>query len=59
MTMKETEETLPQNKFARIHKSVIVSLPKIEKVKGLGLQGNTDAHPRFGTKSHGEWPHTT
>jgi two-component system, LytTR family, response regulator len=33
MTMKETEETLPQNKFARIHKSVIVSLPKIEKVK--------------------------
>lgn len=33
MTMKELETILPSSEFARIHKSIIVSLSKIQKIK--------------------------
>lgn len=33
MTLKSMEEKLPQNKFARIHKSFIVAIPKVTSIK--------------------------
>ena len=33
-TMHDMEDKLPENKFLRIHKSFIISIPKIESVSG-------------------------
>ena len=38
LTFKSVEETLPAEKFLKIHKSFIVSIPKIESIEGSEIK---------------------
>ena len=45
MTMKEIERILPKNEFIRIHKSFIVSLSFIEKIKDNHVLLGENSYP--------------
>lgn len=53
LTMKELEERLPKNKFARIHKSYIVNLQKIIALEGnvVRLENGTEVHVGAGYRN--------
>lgn len=44
-TMHDMEDKLPENKFLRIHKSFIISIPKIESVSGNRIYINQQEIP--------------
>jgi len=44
-TMKNLEHILPSNQFMRIHKSYIISLPKVEAIAGNMLEINNQDVP--------------